>query len=157
MKTTQIIPILMLLCFLFSCKKIDNNDVVHKYAITCLTNDSIKYWESYPPIQNSQQGYYFCKDGTCDEFEIDQTKRRLFIANDDILWIKPLHFELKKDTLLITSGGTLYRCYKIIKFSKRILVLKQTDNFSLLSGEIEKITAINEFYPAKDQQTKPSW
>lgn len=155
MKTTQIIPILLLL--LFSCKKSDTkeNDV-NKYAITCLTNDSIKYWESYPPINNYQQGYYFSKDGTCDKLDIDESKGRLLEAYDDIVFTRPLRFTIYKDTLeIFSTDGDLFNRFRVLKLDQNHFIVREISIYITLSNDTSRSITITKFIPSLDQKTKP--
>ena len=153
----KIILFLSLVILLFSCNKQESKaKMKDKYALSILTNDSIRFWEADPPIQNSRQGYSFLKDGKCDEFEVDSFRNRTFQRYNDIILRKPFSFTFTNDTLrLFTSDGFMFNYFRVLKIDKNTLVLQQTDTLKYDGGKTEIYTTTMKYIPAKDQKTKP--
>jgi hypothetical protein len=126
-----------------------------------LTNDSIKFWQTYPPIQKMCLGLYFSKDGTCDEYNIDDNHNRMFRYYYDVIINKPLLFKINKDSLKIYDGDCLLeRCcfhrYKILKLSSDSLIIQKTDRY-LSDSTFQEENIIYHYFPSKDQHTKPKF
>ena len=126
-----------------------------------LTNDSIKFWQTYPPIQKMCLGFYFSKDSICDEYYIDENQNRMFMCYYDVIMDKPFIFRITKDSLKIYNGGCLLeRCcfhrYKILKLSSDSLIIQETSRYLLDSIFREEIIT-HRYFPSKDQHTKPKF
>jgi len=155
---------LILIFILGSCSCKNNNimEITTKRMYSYLTNDSIKFWESYPPIQNHCLGLYFAKNGICDEFSVDNKGLRMFLSYGDVIMDKPFHFKIAHDSLYMYvnncfSNHCKIHRYKILKLAQDTLVLLDTYQKEFIGFSTNEITHVNYYYPAKDQSTKPKF
>lgn len=122
--------------------------------IKYLTNDSIKYWETYSNAVHPQCiGLFFGADGTCDEYNVDLEGKRQFNFYGDIVMDKPLAYNLHKDSLFVFYHGCkLERC-KYLKFNIVKLTSGRLDVILNLDGKSYART----YFASKDQHTKPKY
>jgi hypothetical protein len=158
--------ILLLIMQTLSCVSVNHvqNKANPSQSLAYLTNNSIKFWETYPNFTGESIGLYFCSNGICDEYNIDDNHKRIFRFYGDCIMEKPFHFKLRYDSLyMYVNGCYLPHCvihgYKIIKITQDSLILQETftkNDLGLLVGD--SIYVNNYFYfPAKNQHTKPKF
>jgi len=147
-----------------SCTSVKHDANVPNFELKSkyLTNDSIKFWETYSNVLNYKcRGMYFSSNGVCDEYDVDSNRKRIVRFYDDIIVNKPLHYKISNDSLFIyVDGCFLEHCkiqrYKIVKLTHDILIVQRTfQKEETISGTLE--TIVQSYSPAKDQHTKPKF
>ncbi len=131
------------------------------FPLKYLTNNSTKFWQTYPPIQKMCLGLYFSKDSTCDEYFIDDNQNRMFMYYNDVIIDKPLLYRMTKDSLKIYDGGCLlehccFHRYKILKLSSDSLIIQESSKYLSDSISREEVI-IHRYFPSNDQHTKPKY
>jgi len=152
--------IILASCGILNNREKNNNNNI---SFTNLTNDSIKFWETSTPIKNTRLGLYFSKDGTCDEYEIDQNQIRKIDYYGDLILSKdkPFHFKLERDSLNMYIGEyskAHFRLewFKILKLTNDSLVVQETFGTNKLIND-KPWTAIYRYSVSRDQHTKPEY
>ncbi|MDP4203734.1 MAG: hypothetical protein Q8861_13695 [Bacteroidota bacterium] len=151
----KIIIVIVSALFLVSCFSEKKNTDENKYDMKAyLTNNSIKFWETYSSfVAPMCIGLYLSSDFTCDEYSVDEKGNRQCYFYGDIIMERPFTYKLSKDSLIIyIKGCELDRC-KRYKFR----INKLTTNRMDVQFMIENKLCFRSYYAAKDQKTKPKF